>query len=223
MKICGACGLKLDRTCFSNKQWQLSKQKRRCKQCVDKSTSPAGGASGAEVGQGTSEAEAEHGAGGDRHEEPRPPTEKAVVNDVVRCASASPEGQPAVSRSPVPVQIADGDGRAGETAEGATGGEEICSICLDVFDKPVQLSCGHSFCEVCLDGWHKKSKFDVHQPRNCPVCRHRAKPSKEIISRLYALTGVLSIPEEGDEGYNKVKMEQEELFGNSTEYECLNC
>ena len=54
MKICGACGLGLDRSCFSNKQWQQSKQKRRCKECVSK-------------GAGTSETQAEHGAG-DREE-----------------------------------------------------------------------------------------------------------------------------------------------------------
>ena len=34
MRICGACGLELDKGCFSNTQWQLSKQKRRCKECV---------------------------------------------------------------------------------------------------------------------------------------------------------------------------------------------
>ncbi|EJK46967.1 hypothetical protein THAOC_34345 [Thalassiosira oceanica] len=70
----------------------------------------------------------------------------------------------------------------------ADGDDEICSICLDVYDNPVQLPCGHSFCEACLDGWHKKSKYDVHQPRNCPVCRHRAKPSKEVISQICAYT-----------------------------------
>ena len=32
MKICGACGLELDSTCFSNKQWQLPRQKRRCEE-----------------------------------------------------------------------------------------------------------------------------------------------------------------------------------------------
>ncbi|EJK60744.1 hypothetical protein THAOC_18850, partial [Thalassiosira oceanica] len=43
MKICGACGHELDKSRFSNKQWQLSRQKRRCRGCVDKRTSPGEG------------------------------------------------------------------------------------------------------------------------------------------------------------------------------------
>ena len=202
MKICGACGLELDSTCFSNKQWQLSKQKRRCKECVDKSTSPAGGA---EAGHG--------GADGDLNEEPRPPPPVESLENDFAGTVASSEGQTVEPRSPLPVQIADDVGCTDTSSEGGTGGEGICSICLDVFDNPVKLSCGHSFCEVCLDGWHKKSKFDVHQPRNCPMCRHRAKPSKEIISKLYALSCVVSNnPKVGDEGYDEIKMEQDDLM-----------
>ena len=200
MKICGSCGLELDKACFSKKQWQLPGQKRRCKQCVDKSTSPAGGA---EAGHG--------GADGDLNEGPRPPPPvESLENDVAGTVGSS-EGQTVEPRSPLPVQIADDVGRADETAEG-TGGEEVCSICLDVFDNPVQLSCGHSFCEVCLDGWHNKSKFDVHQPRNCPVCRHRAKPSREIIAKLYVLICILSVSEEGGKDFDDWNNKHDDLM-----------
>ncbi|EJK57889.1 hypothetical protein THAOC_22027, partial [Thalassiosira oceanica] len=91
---------------------------------------------------------------------------------------------------------------------------EICSICLDVYDNPVQLPCGHSFCEVCLDGWLVKSKFDVRQPRNCPVCRHMVKPSREIISKLKTLSDVVSVFQEaGHEELEAAKTEQEDLLG----------
>ena len=116
-----------------------------------------------------------------------------------------------------PTHLADGDACAGKSSEGQSDEDEICGICLDVFDNPVQLSCGHSFCEVCLDGWHIKSKYDVHQPRNCPMCRHRAKPSEETISKLYAISAVISSSSEDSEDGEKVrammKKEQEELSG----------
>ncbi|EJK46091.1 hypothetical protein THAOC_35267 [Thalassiosira oceanica] len=171
MKICGECGHELDRDCFSNKQWQLPKQKRRCRKCVDKRKASA-----------VARAELETVDG---RKEPQPP----------------------------PAQLTEGDARAESSPEGHnnTDNDEICSICLDVYDKPVQLPCGHSFCEVCLNGWHKKSMFDVQQARNCPVCRHRAKPSKEIISQLHALSIAVTALEEGDEQFDEWKGKQEHL------------
>ena len=90
-------------------------------------------------------------------------------------------------KEPTHTAEADDVGCADEAAEGEADNGEICGICLDVYDDPVQLSCGHSFCEVCLDGWHMKSKFDVHQPRNCPVCRHRSKIERDHIQVICAL------------------------------------
>ena len=42
--------------------------------------------------------------------------------------------------------------------------EFLCSICLSVFEKPVQVSCGHVFCRKCIWNW----LFD-HE--SCPVDR----------------------------------------------------
>ena len=109
---------------------------------------------------------------------------------------------------------ADDAGRADETNAGGADEDEICSICLDVYDNPVQLPCGHSFCSACLDGWHDKSKYDVHQPRNCPVCRRRAKPSREIISQLDALAEIAdALQEEGHEDHESIETELEKLLG----------
>ena len=44
--------------------------------------------------------------------------------------------------------------------------KEICGICLDVPDMPVELGCSHAFCSRCLMTAH-----DKHHNR-CPVCRH---------------------------------------------------
>ena len=44
--------------------------------------------------------------------------------------------------------------------------KEICGICLDVPNMPVELGCSHAFCCRCLMTAHEK-----HHNR-CPVCRH---------------------------------------------------
>ena len=117
-------------------------------------------------------------------------------------------------REPRRASEADDAGCADEANAGGADRDEICSICLDVYDNPVQLPCGHSFCSACLDGWHDKSKYDVHQPRNCPVCRRRAKPSREIISRLATFIDIIAAAREaGDEKLESVETELEELLG----------
>ena len=64
MKVCGACGHELGRSCFSNTQWQQAMQKRRCKECVDKRTAS------------TEAQEAGHGRTDDDRK-PRPPAQLA--------------------------------------------------------------------------------------------------------------------------------------------------
>lgn len=43
----------------------------------------------------------------------------------------------------------------------------MCSICLDVFTKPVSLPCGHNFCLACIT-----QHWDTKNPKlpNCPLC-----------------------------------------------------
>ncbi|XP_031177057.1 nuclear factor 7, ovary-like [Sander lucioperca] len=41
-----------------------------------------------------------------------------------------------------------------------------CSICQDIFRRPVFLSCTHSFCKDCLQRW-----WTEKQARECPVCK----------------------------------------------------
>lgn len=42
-----------------------------------------------------------------------------------------------------------------------------CSVCLDVFTKPVVLQCGHNFCKPCVHkNWKGKSS------RKCPLCQN---------------------------------------------------
>ncbi|KAI8504471.1 PREDICTED: RING finger protein 166-like [Branchiostoma belcheri] len=59
----------------------------------------------------------------------------------------------------------------------ATGGEPTiealtCSICLEIFLKPVTTSCGHTFCSSCI-----APCLQLASP-NCPLCREVFDPQK---------------------------------------------
>ncbi|XP_034020783.1 E3 ubiquitin-protein ligase TRIM39 isoform X2 [Thalassophryne amazonica] len=41
-----------------------------------------------------------------------------------------------------------------------------CSICLDVFNNPVSIPCGHNFCQSCILGYWKTSPL-----YQCPICK----------------------------------------------------
>uniref|UniRef100_A0A8C0J375 Zinc finger protein RFP-like n=1 Tax=Chelonoidis abingdonii TaxID=106734 RepID=A0A8C0J375_CHEAB len=45
--------------------------------------------------------------------------------------------------------------------------ELTCSVCLDYFQDPVALDCGHNFCQACINVWWEGLKTDFR----CPECR----------------------------------------------------
>ncbi|XP_020508856.3 E3 ubiquitin-protein ligase TRIM39-like [Labrus bergylta] len=51
----------------------------------------------------------------------------------------------------------------------------LCSICLDVFCKPVSTPCGHNFCSACL---HKY--WDSSVTCQCPFCKKVFSPRPEL-------------------------------------------
>lgn len=54
--------------------------------------------------------------------------------------------------------------------------ETICSICLDSFQDPVIIHCGHSFCRACITEYWKKYNTNAC----CPICRTYS-PKKHLI------------------------------------------
>ncbi|XP_078508675.1 crk-like protein isoform X2 [Lissotriton helveticus] len=55
----------------------------------------------------------------------------------------------------------------------------ICSICLELFCKPVILECGHNFCGDCIrQVWQGKKVF------SCPECRQEFAHQKFIANRV---------------------------------------
>ncbi|XP_036375364.1 E3 ubiquitin/ISG15 ligase TRIM25-like [Megalops cyprinoides] len=65
---------------------------------------------------------------------------------------------------------------AGVSEDSVLEGELTCSVCLEVFQDPHLLACGHSFCLRCLKGVRKKAQGGSFR---CPECRetHRCSGS----------------------------------------------
>nr|XP_054773661.1 tripartite motif-containing protein 45-like [Lytechinus pictus] len=64
----------------------------------------------------------------------------------------------------------------------STSQDLICPLCLDIFDEPTILTCGHTFCRKCL------KKYDLtHQDIDhmvCPLCREITKLSANRVDDL---------------------------------------
>ncbi|KAM3590230.1 uncharacterized protein V6R79_006221 [Siganus canaliculatus] len=50
-----------------------------------------------------------------------------------------------------------------------------CSICLDIFNNPVSILCGHNFCLGCI-----KRFWDSRNKSECPLCKEVFKPRPEL-------------------------------------------
>uniref|UniRef100_A0A8C4ZIC5 Tripartite motif-containing protein 35-like n=1 Tax=Gadus morhua TaxID=8049 RepID=A0A8C4ZIC5_GADMO len=48
-----------------------------------------------------------------------------------------------------------------------------CSVCCDIFNDPVILSCSHSFCKGCLQSWWMRN-----QEQQCPLCKRRSSKTE---------------------------------------------
>lgn len=64
-----------------------------------------------------------------------------------------------------------------------------CSICLDIFEAPLELSCGHIYCMECI-----RSCFNNGSTSECPECRERVRsqdgikpPNRKLLCLLHNL------------------------------------
>lgn len=52
-----------------------------------------------------------------------------------------------------------------------------CSICLDIFNNPTSLPCGHNFCLDCIKQFWVTRR---HKPAECPLCKETFKKRPEL-------------------------------------------
>uniref|UniRef100_A0A671KQI3 RING-type domain-containing protein n=1 Tax=Sinocyclocheilus anshuiensis TaxID=1608454 RepID=A0A671KQI3_9TELE len=66
-----------------------------------------------------------------------------------------------------------------------------CSICMEIFTKPVTLVCGHNYCQKCINAcWAKSSAR-----RDCPHCRADVSSSK--LEMNFTLCDILELQDLG--------------------------
>uniref|UniRef100_A0ABM5FHH9 RING-type E3 ubiquitin transferase n=1 Tax=Pogona vitticeps TaxID=103695 RepID=A0ABM5FHH9_9SAUR len=74
--------------------------------------------------------------------------------------------------------------------------EATCSICLDYFEDPVTIECGHNFCRACLtQSWEGSEGEEA----SCPQCRsnvRRSLVSNRQLGNFVELTKKLRLEEE---------------------------
>lgn len=58
----------------------------------------------------------------------------------------------------------------------------LCSVCCEVFDTPVILSCKHSFCKTCI-----QTHWDRMGTRQCPLCRRTERSTRPPINMALKL------------------------------------
>lgn len=66
-----------------------------------------------------------------------------------------------------------------------------CSICMEIFTKPVTLVCGHNYCQKCVtECWTKSSG-----KRDCPQCRADVSSCK--LEMNFTLCDILELQDLG--------------------------
>ena len=72
-------------------------------------------------------------------------------------------------------------------AENLVGPADVCGICLENSEDPLNLPYGHSFCDGCLNEWRSRHGVMEEMRRKCPICRATLPPSKEMAEKLLTL------------------------------------
>nr|XP_054755966.1 tripartite motif-containing protein 5-like [Lytechinus pictus] len=91
-----------------------------------------------------------------------------------------------------------------------------CSICLEIFDDPTILGCGHTFCRKCLGNYDKRRK--AYNDMECPICKQVTQLDKNRVQSLPANVSLRGLVDELND-----KQELEQLIKGVTQICTIHC
>uniref|UniRef100_A0A452GFM4 RING-type domain-containing protein n=1 Tax=Gopherus agassizii TaxID=38772 RepID=A0A452GFM4_9SAUR len=65
--------------------------------------------------------------------------------------------------------------------------EATCSICLDYFEDPVSIRCGHNFCRACISQYWRKSDTNFSCPQCRKIVQHRNFKPNRVLANVRQL------------------------------------
>uniref|UniRef100_UPI00358E138A E3 ubiquitin-protein ligase Midline-1-like n=1 Tax=Myxine glutinosa TaxID=7769 RepID=UPI00358E138A len=93
--------------------------------------------------------------------------------------------------------------------------ELTCAVCLQLFEEPITLTCGHSFCCSCFENYWESKEEDADCV--CPNC-HEVLPQKPNLKKNVILSGLVEQMKKRDvEGSQKVESQAESKDGEGDE------
>ena len=105
-----------------------------------------------------------------------------------------------------------------------------CTICMDRFDNPKLLPCGHTFCLRCIEGLLYSNTYHVLRNITCPVCRkesripnagtHMLQDDFRVEQIRDAFTQITMTPTAPRLHCDVCNSSDKESFA---EFDCLNC
>uniref|UniRef100_UPI00358EF2EF E3 ubiquitin/ISG15 ligase TRIM25-like n=2 Tax=Myxine glutinosa TaxID=7769 RepID=UPI00358EF2EF len=93
--------------------------------------------------------------------------------------------------------------------------ELTCAVCLQLFEEPITLTCGHSFCCSCFENYWESKEEDADCV--CPNC-HEVLPQKPKLKKSVILSALVEQMKKRDvEGSQKVESQAESKDGEGDE------
>ncbi|XP_044838248.1 E3 ubiquitin-protein ligase TRIM39-like isoform X2 [Mauremys mutica] len=78
--------------------------------------------------------------------------------------------------------------------------EATCSICLDYFEDPVSIRCGHNFCRACITQYWRKSDTNFSCPQCRKIVQHRNFKPNRVLANVVEIAKQLSLQAAKDSG-----------------------